>query len=989
MNFTFATQSTHSSVHATIHQWFEAQVNQSPQAIALAFQHQTLTYQTLNQRANQLAHYLIAQGVQPGELVAISMHRCFEMVIGFLGVLKAGAAYVPIDPAYPVERQAYMLQDCQARIILTQQSLADTLSQITKKIPASDPTIADPTIHATHSTTPEIKKSYNSTNSTYQLTQEDTPPQPRIPQPRILCLDNTWEQTIAPYSVNNPDLAVSPEQHAYVIYTSGSTGNPKGVKIPHRGLVNHSAAIIPLFELTHSDRVMQFSSMSFDIIVEELYPTLVSGGMLVLRTEEISASIRQFLSFVETQQITVLNLPTAFWHEWVNCLTLLHLPVPASIRLVIVGGEKASRVAYGEWVNHVGQTPRWLNTYGPTETTVTATVYDPIASQYDPQQGEIPIGKPIANAEVYVLDEQLQPVPFGAVGELHIGGPGVALEYHNRPDRTAEKFIPHPYQTNPHARLYKTGDTVRCLPDGNLQFVGRIDFQVKLRGFRIELGEIEIALEQHPAIRQAIVMMREETEGDRYLAAYLLPEPESALGQPLDIEAVRAYLTQKLPTYMIPTALMPLESFPVTPNGKIDRHALPIPPKRDSGGSKLVVAPANATEAKLLKLWESILGMSPISTIDNFFDLGGHSLLVARLLDQIAAEFGKQLPLSTIVDAPTIEQLAKVLTEPKYPSSIHLIRAGGNKAPIFFIHDGVGETLLYRNLAYHLDMERPIYGIRPFADADRPILHTRIESMAAYYLDLIRSVQTEGPYFLAGLCAGGVLSYEIARQLQAQGQTIGMVALLDAVSPLAELNSGIEQQQRLHRLSQTLKTGQTSHPVARVAKLAAIVGKKLWNGVTYEMTTRLQTQVETVKLRLFQSYCDRLLTPPRWLSPASVLTTYLFAEQSYRPTTPLQGSILLLKASQGEGIDQPYRLLCKDAKFGWETLVTQGVQVYDIPGGHGSMLQEPHARVLADRLQTYLDQTSLAQGDRGSTMDTAHPTAHQNTIDYSISERWN
>lgn len=891
---------THSR-HVAIHQWFETQVEYSPDAIALFYEGQSLTYQELNHRANQLAHYLIDHGIQPGDLVAISMHRCLEMIIGFWGVLKAGAAYVPIDPAYPQERQAYMLQDSQSRILLTQQALANSL-------PA-------------HSAA-------------------------------VLCLDTEWHSTIAAYPTTNPALPASPDDAAYVIYTSGSTGNPKGVKIPHRGVLNHSSAIVQSFELNPRDRVLQFSSISFDIIVEEVYPTLVSGAALVLRTEEISSSIRQFLEFVEAHHITILDLPTAFWHEWVNSLSLSSGKIPPSVRLVVVGGEKASRVAYAEWVKLVGQHPRWLNTYGPTETTVTATLYDPIAAQYNPEQGEIPIGKPLSNVEVYLLDADLNPVPVGETGELHIGGPGLALEYHNLPERTAEKFISHPFSDDPTARLYKTGDTVRYLSDGNLEFVGRIDFQVKIRGFRIELGEIETALEQHPMIRQAIVLAREDVPGDKYLVAYVMPQPE----QSVDTTAVRDYLQQKLPLYMVPTALVEMEVFPLTPNGKVDRRALPAPQTHPATATKLVVAPSNSTEAKLLQIWEGVLGVSPISITDNFFDLGGHSLLVARLLERVAVEFGTNLPLSTLLQAPTIEQLASILIDSEHLNSLQLLRSGGAKEPIFFIHDGVGEVLLYRTLAYHLDPERPIYGIRPLADAHRPILHTRIEEMAAYYVNTIQSVQVEGPYWLAGLCAGGVLAYEIARQLQAQGHTIAMVALMDAVSPMAEMKTGLVSDQRLNRLAQAMQGQEKMNPVVRAAKLAAIVGKKVWNTVSYEISSRIEHQIEITQLRLFRYCLDRQWTPPLTLSPTCVRKTYLFAEQSYTPTTPFEGEVLLLRSTQGEGIDQPYQEMYVDPRFGWDELVTQGVCMHDIPGGHSSMLQEPHVSVLAERIQSYIDQ---------------------------------
>jgi len=884
-----------------LHEWFEAQVDATPEAIALSFKGETLTYQELNERANQLAHFLLAQGLQPQELVAISMHRSFEMAIGFWGVLKAGGAYVPIDPTYPQERQEYMLQDSQARFLLTQQHLVSSLPNLSTAV-------------------------------------------------TVVCLDSD-RALIDSYDRGNPSLPATPEQPAYVIYTSGSTGNPKGVKIAHRGVVNHSLAMTQEFELDASDRMLQFSSISFDIIVEEFFPTLMHGATLVLRTEEISTSIRKFLEFVETHQITILDLPTAFWHELVNGLALLKLPMPSSVRLVVVGGEKASRVVYAEWVKLVGHHPRWLNTYGPTETTVTATVYDPIRSQYNPDQGEIPIGKPIANAEVYILSPELKQVPFGEVGELHIGGPGLAIGYHQLPTRTADKFIPNPFSDDPQSRLYKTGDTVRYLPDGNLEFVGRIDFQVKLRGYRIELGEIENCLEQHPSIQQAIVIAREDVPGDKYLVGYLAAKADAML----NVSDICDFLKQKLPEYMVPTAFVEMETFPLTPNGKVDRKALPAPSTVDRSESKIVVAPSNSVETKLLHIWESILGIPNISITDNFFELGGHSLLVARLIDWVAVEFDVNLPLSTLIQAPTIEQLATVLTSSDTLDSLTIIRPGGAKEPVFFIHDGDGETMLYRTLAFHLDPERPIYGIQPYADRQRPILHTRIEDMAAHYLEQIRLVQPEGPYWLAGMCAGGVIAYEIARQMQAKGLSVHMVALLDAAEPHAEGRTGFIANQRLNRMSDLLRQYSNENLPRRLVKVGAGVARKVWKTASYEVTTVLKRQVNDLKLQAFRFYLDRQLIPPLLISPVSVRKTYVFAERAYNPATPFEGEMLLFRATEGVGDDQPYQEIYADPMLGWQSRATQGVRVYDIPGGHSSMLQEPHVRVMAELMQAYLD----------------------------------
>jgi aspartate racemase len=891
----------HSMIVQCIHQWFEIQVEKTPDAIALSFQDQHLTYADLNQRANQLAHCLLAQGLQPEELVVISIHRSLEMVIGFLGILKAGGAYVPIDPTYPAERRAYLLQDVQARLILTQQGLVDSLS---------------------------------------------------APAAMIICLDADW-QFISSFSSINPSVCTTADRLAYVIYTSGSTGRPKGVMVPHRGIVNHSRAITPAFELKASDRVLQFSSISFDVTGEQLYPALVNGATVILRTEDISSSTQHFLQFLEQQQITVLLLPVAFWHEWVNGMALLQLSIPASVRLVAVGGEKPSRSVYAQWRKLVGHYPRWLNGYGLTETTITTTLYDPIAAHYNPDQGEIPIGKAIANTEVHILNPALQPVPVGECGELYIGGLGLADGYLNLPEQTAAKFIQNPFSKDPQSRLYKTGDRGRCLADGNLEFMGRFDFQVKLQGFRVELTEIELQLEQAAPIQQAIVLAQVDPAENSRLVAYLKLHPH----QEFDPTELRQWLQQTLPEYMIPAVFVEVKSFPLTSHGKVDRQALPIPALGKEVEDRAIVAPTNEVEARLRQIWENILGINHIGITDNFFELGGHSLSVVRLTDQISQAFGVNLPLSIILQAPTIAQLAAVLAQPIQVDSLVLLRSGGAKPPLFLIHDGDGETLLYRSLAYQLDSARPIYGIQPYANANYPILHTRITDMAIAYLQQIRSVQPQGPYYLGGLCAGGVLAYEIACQLQQQGQTVAMVAVLDAVNPSLDRSQWIQNQRR-DRFSKAINHNQ-SMTLRNLLHTLAIVVKKAGNLLRYEVTSFLQRYLNTAKLHLFRHYLDRHQTPPQWIKNISVRQVYLFAEADYAPARKFEGQLLLFRATQGIGDDLPYQEIYSDPELGWGQLTTQNVRVYDVPGGHSSMLQQPHVRGISDSLKTYLDDSKF------------------------------
>jgi amino acid adenylation domain-containing protein len=503
------------------------------------------------------------------------------MVVGLLGILKAGGGYVPLDPAYPQERLAFMLQDSQVPLLVTQQHLVQNL--------------------------PEHRA-------------------------RVVQLDREW-QAIARESKDNLGSEVNPENLAYVIYTSGSTGKPKGVLIQHQGLVNYCVAVIKKYGLQSSDRILQFSSLSFDIAVEELFPSWGSGTSVILRSEAMLSSNLDLLQIIQQEQLTVLSLPTAYWHQWVHTLVLANQPLPETLRIVIVGGEKVSPTTLLAWGQLVGaERIRWFNTYGPTEATVVATVYEPEAL-LAPQEvtSDLPIGRPIANTEIYLLNAQLQPVPIGVTGELYIGGHGLARGYLNHPELSAQKFIPHPFSNKPGVRLYKTGDLARYLPDGNIQFVGRLDDQVKIRGFRIELGEIEAVLGQHPAVDEAVVVVREDVPGNKRLVAYVVVNQATAP----TIPHLQQFLKQKLPEYMVPSAFVTLDSLPLTPNGKIDRRALPVPDTSRPFGEGAYVAPQTPVEEMLAGIWAQVLEVKQVSIHDNFFDLGGHSLLATQLISRL------------------------------------------------------------------------------------------------------------------------------------------------------------------------------------------------------------------------------------------------------------------------------------------------------------------------------------------------------------------
>lgn len=588
-----------------LHELFETQVERTPEAVALVAGVTHLSYRELNRQANQVAHYLRKLGVGPDALVGLCMERSVDLFVGLLGILKAGGAYVPLDAALPSGRLEFILADTGVSVLLTQARLVD-------RLPAH--------------------------------------------QAQVVCLD-TEKAAIAQERETNPVSEAKAQHLAYVIYTSGSTGTPKGVLVPHQAVVNHNMAVARQFGLQASDRILQFHSISFDAAVEELFPSWLSGAAIVLPRDGMPAPDGELLRLIEYEQLTVLNLPTAYWHEWVSALSDLKVGVPAPLRLVVVGGEKILPERVSTWQRVAGAQVRWINTYGPTETTVIATLHEP-ASETHSQSGdaEIPIGRPLANVRVYILDERLQPVPVGMVGELYIGGVGLARGYLQRPDLTAEQFVPDPFSEQPGSRLYRTGDLARYQPDGAIAFVGRHDQQVKIRGFRVELGEVETVLRRHPAVREAVVIHDEGNGGGR-LVGYVVTEPE----QEVSGSELRGFLQQRLPEYMVPTTFVELDVLPHTPTGKVDRQALPLPAPSRPDLAQPFVAPRTPAEETLAGIWTEVLRIERVGIHDNFFELGGHSLLATQVMSRVRSVFAVELPLRRFFESPTVAGLAESL----------------------------------------------------------------------------------------------------------------------------------------------------------------------------------------------------------------------------------------------------------------------------------------------------------------------------------------
>ncbi|MDC9592434.1 non-ribosomal peptide synthetase [Xenorhabdus sp. IM139775] len=620
-----------------IHQQLEAQVQRTPDATAVVFEGQSLSYHELNCRANQLAHSLIASGVHPDDRVAIYVERGLDMITGLFGILKAGAGYVPLDPEYPTERLAYQLSDSQPVTLLTQKRLQ-------RRLPID-------------------------------LPQQGIP---------VWLLDDETQQgRMAKQPEHNPDskqIGLQPHHLAYIIYTSGSTGHPKGVMLEHHNVASLIHAHCQISQPRLGDRILQFVTVAFDISVSDIFPTLASGATLVLRPSHIKIPDRTFVDFLREQKVTILNIPTAFWHHWVQEIVAGRGGFSPYLHTVIVGGDKVEYRYLMDWLSRPEtQSCRWFNAYGPTEVTVTATtmrIDNKTASTIiDNITDNIPIGRPLSNTRIYILDTFGQPVPIGVSGEIYIGGMGVARGYSNQPALTAEKFVTDPFSDQPNARMYKTGDLGRWRPDGNIEYLGRNDFQVKIRGYRIEPGEIEAKLGQCHGVREAIVLARElapqklssqkrssqkrssqeNMPAEKRLVAYLLAEPNVKL-VPMEL---RKQLAQHLADFMLPSAFVILDAFPLAPNGKLDRKALPMP-DQSAIVTRAYAAPTGAVEIALAEIWQALLGLEKVSRYDHFFELGGHSLMVVNLIERLRNQ-GHGLDIRTVFSAPVLAEMAKAV----------------------------------------------------------------------------------------------------------------------------------------------------------------------------------------------------------------------------------------------------------------------------------------------------------------------------------------
>jgi amino acid adenylation domain-containing protein len=847
----------------TVHAMVERQARRTPEAIAVVHESQQWTYHQLERNAQSFAHELRSLGVGQESMVGVCVDRSPALVVTALAILKAGGIYLPLDPEYPPGRLRVIQTDANFDLIIVDDNLRDGVANMDCKT---------------------------------------------VSPPR---LSTRFEDSdVAPL-----DSEVRAAQGAYALYTSGSTGSPKGAVLPHSAVVNHLTWLRKEFAITTHDNVLFKTSLSFDLSLWELFVPLVCGSRLTVVSAPKHRDPAELARIIQARGVTVLLVVPTLLRALLEEPTVRRLQ---GLRLLFSAGEELTTSDLQACTQALPRT-ELVNLYGPTETCIASAFW---RCERDWSKHRVPIGKPIDNTEFYVLDSRRQPVPIGVVGELYIGGSGLALGYLNRPELTRERFVEHPFSSDPSARVYGTGDRVRWTREGNLEFFGRLDGQVKLRGFRIELEEIQSALNEHPDVAQSVVALREHGPRDSRLVAYCINARESTLDQ----SELKRYLRNGLPEFMVPSTFVGLNSLPVTPSGKVDRKALPIPQAR---AENKWAPPKTPLERKLATLWSELLNTSKFGVTDDFFEIGGHSILAASLFARIEMQFGKKLPLATMFEAPTIEELAKLLDVGRKSdwSTLVPIQPRGDKRPLFLIHAVDGNVLFYRDLADHLGTEQPVYGLQALGLDGERIPPSSLAAMASNYVDAIRSIQATGPYFLGGHCLGADLAHEVAVQLQERGEEIGLLASLNADNEWRHVVSfGDGVRYHLERLSRLGFQQKVEYLAVRIRY-------------------RWKRLVETLV-----GYAGELLLESGGSLPLPVRTIFMrnhhrLINRQHRPRL-FDGRIVLFQGEQ----DQQ-----REPSRDWVNELARDFELVMVPGKRSGALAEPHVRVLAARLKERLE----------------------------------
>jgi amino acid adenylation domain-containing protein len=862
---------------ATIHGLFADRAKRDPHATALRFDGGALTYDELDGRSNRVARRLVALGAGPEARVAIAIERSVDMVVGVLAILKTGAAYVPLDPTYPVDRLAFMLEDSRPCALVTTQSVADRFRE--------------------------------------------------YPGPVVL-LDGAHgaDET---ESAEPIATASSPLGPAYVMYTSGSTGKPKGVLGTHRGAINRFAWMWSTYPFEPGEVCCQKTALSFVDSVWELFGGLLAGVPTAIVDDASVVDTRRFVATLARHSVSRVVLVPSLLDALLDSVDEIAERLP-DLRLWVVSGE-ALPPTLAERFHELLPSRTLVNLYGSSEVAADATWCEVTADV----GSRVPIGRPIANTSAYVLDDRLRPVPVGARGEIFVGGHGVARGYHDRPALTAERFLPDPFGATPGARMYRTGDLGRFRPDGMIEYLGRADFQVKVRGIRVEPGEVESVLRRYEGVRDTVVVAAEEPAGGTRLVAY-------AVGA-FDPDELRAWLRERLPDALVPSVLVRLDALPHTPNGKIDRSALPPVTGVDATASPFV-APRDDLERQIAEIWGRALAVDSVGALDDFFDLGGHSLLAVRIVAEIERRCGIAVTPNALLEHSTVESLARLIRVdggPKAGASVVAVQPNGTRPPLVCIHGIGGGVIHYRELARHLGADQPLLAVAPDYDEDGGSV-VDVERLAERYVEALRAHQPSGPYYLGGQSFGGTVAFEMARQLRAAGEHVALLALFDTYGP--GYPSFPEWPERLanHLRKAVAQPGlraKTDYLATRVRAAGSIVRHRLWR------------RARALSPKLARGFPAALHDPVRAARIEAVVV--------YSPE-PYEGRVTLFRSTA-----QPVG--CReDALCGWGQLATEGVEVYHVPGGHGELLDEPYVTTLAAQLAEALDRAQRAASRSGA-----------------------
>ena len=867
-----------------IYQLFETRADKNPEALAIICGGEQLTYGELNQQANQLAHYLQAHGVTPGSLVGLCIERSLAMVVGVLAILKAGAAYVPLDISNPPARLAFILEDAEVKALVTQSDLLD-------KLPA------------------EIEQT--------------------------VCVDRD-RKAIAESASDNLNLDIAITDLAHIVYTSGSTGKPKGVMLTHGNLSHYAQSLQLALDITPEDVYLHRGSIALIVSARQLLMPLAQGATAVIVTKEETKDPLELFALIKRHGVTIVDHVPSFWRNFWGILNQLDKDkrdalLDNQVRLVAAGGEQVTPEIYQCWRETFKSDVRLANIYGQTEGTGVVTLYQ-IPDRIDQHFKSLPVGRPISNMRVYLLDSDLQPVPIGVAAEIHISGAGVAQGYLNRPELTAEKFVANPYVAG--ERIYKTGDLGRLLPNGSIQFLGRVDRQVNIQGLRIELGEIEAVLSQHELVVEAAIIVRENKLGET-LCAYIVP---SSTHQPT-VETLRSYLATKLPAYMIPSTFLYVDEFPLTTSGKVDYQAIAVLEIEESTsfvapGDREAHPKDNRTEAEIVEILESILGIKSIGGEDNFIELGGNSLIAARLVTEIENRYAEKIPISKVFQASTPKAFASLIRsrqQVSLPKSCIPIKLGNSQPIIFAIHNLGYGLEFYRPLAEYLDKDVSIYGLSSSFSDDPDAPHLRdIKALASYYVRELLQFQPQGAYYLMGVSFGGVVAYEMAQILMAQGYKVNFLGLLDSYCP--DGNSVFQISALKERIAyhfDNFKTKGLAHVIDKI--------KRRWTIAKDELRCNLYS-MEWIRKYLIDDTSREFARAKHKKSRREhdkVNKDYVMS--------PYVGDITLFRATKDS-----------DPKLNWQKFALANLTIIDIPGEHLEILQEPIVQILAREIQLAL-----------------------------------